>query len=430
MIARMKTDYEKFYDGSWMQESASTGETAQAGGSPGSDSPPPEVEDSRALDLPRESYSGQDGPIHDHELQPFQEDFVERAFEVSTAALSMPRGNGKSWLAAKIVAREFPQIHKSQEIVLAAASIEQCRAVIGFIEDMLGERGPHGRYRYQRSATRSGITRGDGARVRVIGSNGRTAMGLVRCPLVVADEPGAWHSVGGQLLADAIDTAQGKPGSPLRVIYIGTLAPATEGWWHDLVENGSGTDRYVRALRGSDKFFDPEVFETVEQQDEEILRVNPLAAVDMNFHKKLFLERDEALHDARLRTRFLRYRLNCPVHDQETVLLTVDQWDVITHRAVPPAYGRPLVGVDMGQSRAWSAAVAIYPNGRTEAGEERQSSRGHVPKASRRGRSGARGGHESATSEIPRGCHQEAVGQRNRSGVRPVPPGRGGGRVS
>ena len=44
-------------------------------------------------------------------------------------------------------------------------------------------------------------------------------MGIVGCPLLVADEPGSWEVNGGQLMADAIQTAQGKPGSPLRVVF-------------------------------------------------------------------------------------------------------------------------------------------------------------------------------------------------------------------
>ena len=38
---------------------------------------------------------------------------------------------------------------------------------------------------------------------------------------------------------DAIVTALGKPGSPMRAVFIGTLAPAMAGWWHELVKAGS-----------------------------------------------------------------------------------------------------------------------------------------------------------------------------------------------
>ena len=95
-------------------------------------------------------------------------------------------------------------------------------------------------------------------------------MGLVGCPWAICDEPGAWETNGGQLLNDAIETAKGKPGSPLRAVYIGTLAPATDGWWHDLIKDGSRGSVYVQALRG-----DPEKWDT----SREIRRCNPLTAI-------------------------------------------------------------------------------------------------------------------------------------------------------
>ena len=39
----------------------------------------------------------------------------------------------------------------------------------------------------------------------------------------------------------------------------------------------------------------------------------------------------------------------------------------MTAREVPEREGRPIVGVDLGGGRAWSAAVALYANGRVEA---------------------------------------------------------------
>ena len=48
----------------------------------------------------------------------------------------------------------------------------------------------------------------------------------------MTDESGSWETKGGLLIHNAIQTAQGKPGTPLKVIYIGTLAPAESRWWH------------------------------------------------------------------------------------------------------------------------------------------------------------------------------------------------------
>ena len=49
------------------------------------------------------------------------------------------------------------------------------------------------------------------------------------------------------------------------------------------------------------------------------------------------------------------------------MLLTTDDWRAALARDVPDAEGRPVVGVDLGGGRAWSAATACYPSGRTEA---------------------------------------------------------------
>ena len=134
-------------------------------------------------------------------------------------------------------------------------------------------------------------------------------MGLVGCPWAICDEPGAWEVNGGTLLHDAIETAKGKPGSPLRALYIGTLAPAaTPGWWHDLIDDGThGSTVYVHALRGDAERWD---------QWPEIRRCNPLTAISADFRRKLLEERDKARADTRLKARFLSYRLNVPSGDE------------------------------------------------------------------------------------------------------------------
>ena len=83
-------------------------------------------------------------------------------------------------------------------------------------------------------------------------SNAKTAFGVVGTPLLVADEPGAWEIVGGEVMHDAITTAMGKPESSLRVIYIGTLAPlgAAGHWWFDLVDAGTPGQHLRSIARG------------------------------------------------------------------------------------------------------------------------------------------------------------------------------------
>ena len=270
-----------------------------------------------------------------------------------------------------------PLFQPASEPLLVASSLDQARIVFRFVRASLGEDG----YRYLDSGTRLAITHPSTAtRLRVLSSDAKRAMGIVGCPLLIADEPGAWVGAAGELMHDAIQTAQGKPGSPLRVVYIGTLAPAAPGhWWPRLVAEGSTGSTYVQVLQGN-----------VEKWDRwpEIRRCNPLTAVSPEFRAKLREERDKARADSRLRARFLSYRLNVPTADEATVLLTVADWRRVTARPVPAPEGRPVVGVDLGAGRAWSAAVAVWRSGRCEAvalapGEPSiadQERRDHVPR--------------------------------------------------
>ena len=69
-------------------------------------------------------------------------------------------------------------------------------------------------------------------------SSAKTSAGIVGVPLVVADEPAAWEVVGGELMYDMLETAKGKPDSPLRTLYVGTIWPTRGGWWPELVKRG------------------------------------------------------------------------------------------------------------------------------------------------------------------------------------------------
>ena len=295
-------------------------------------------------------------------LRRFQKQFITNALNpgIDVAALSIPRGNGKSWLAAYLLTRCLtPTDHlfvQGAEYLLCAASIEQARLCYRFVRADLE---PTGEYRFIDSVTRLAIVhKATNTRLRVLSSNGKTAMGIVNCPLLVADEPGSWEVTGGQLMNDAIETAIGKPNSDLKVVYIGTLAPGTGGWWHDLIESGTRGSTYVQALQG-----DPEKWD----QWSEIKRVNPLTAISPSFRRRLIQERDDARGDTRLKARFLSYRLNVPSTDESKMLLEVADWELMTARTVPERRGSPIVGIDLGGGRAWSSAVAVWENGRVEA---------------------------------------------------------------
>ena len=240
---------------------------------------------------------------------------------------------------------------------MCAASFEQARVVYRYCREALE---PLGGFKFQDAANRIGITHvPSNTRLRVISSSGKRAMGIgVGNPYLVADEPGSWEINNGALMHSAIETSLGKPGQEMKVLYIGTLAPSTAGWWHDTVADGSTATSYVQMLQGDMERWD---------QWPEIRRCNPLCNVDARFRKRLLLERDKAREDSRRKAEFLSYRLNLPSADESSVLLSVDDWSRVLEREVPDREGKPIVGVDLGRGRAWSAAVGLWPNGRIEA---------------------------------------------------------------
>ena len=144
----------------------------------------------------------------------------------------------------------------------------------------------------------------------------------------------------------------------MEALFIGTLAPSLDGWWHNLVNDGSGPTTYIQALKGDPNRWD---------KWGEIKRCNPLTAISPEFRKRLLIERDAARLDSRLLARFKSYRLNLPSGDESEVLLTVEDWTTIESRPVPERVGKPIVGVDLGGGRAWSSAVALWTNRRVEA---------------------------------------------------------------
>ena len=98
-----------------------------------------------------------------------------------------------------------------------------------------------------------------------------------------------------------------------------------------------------------------------------VARANPLTKVSPEFRKQLRAELKAARADSRLKARFLSYRLNLPSADESTMLLSVDDFEGMSERAVAAAVGRPIVAVDLGGGRSWSAAVAVWQSGRIEA---------------------------------------------------------------
>ena len=297
-------------------------------------------------------------------LLPFQQSFVSalcrKEHRPEIAVLSCPRGNGKSWLCGGLVARSLtpgdPLFEPSVENILVSSSRAQAGIVLEFARQALGESDG---YRWRNDGVEHLASR---ARVRIVSSDARRALGLgANVRLIVADEPGAWSATAGKRLWDAMLTSLGKRRT--QIVAVGTLAPAPimgpAGWWPQFVAEGSGEGRHVALLQA-----DPERWANFE----EVLRVNPVAAINPHLRRVLEREHNAALASDRAARTFRQFRLNIPGDPVDTQpLITTAEWERVCARPVPECEGKPVIGVDLGGNRSWSAAAAIWPSGRIEA---------------------------------------------------------------
>ena len=299
----------------------------------------------------------------DDRLFPFQQKIWRDIWDdqIDTVAISMPRGNGKSWLMARaireLIDTESDRFEDNKDVVLLAASIRQAKTVFKYLRNWLEHTG---KYSWMDAANRCGVkVKGRNVEVMVISSNAKGAFGLVNTSYVFADECGAWEIVGGKLMHSALVTAQGKMGSPLKAVFASTLAPGpTNGWWHQMIEGGNTIDTRVHYWRGDLDTWDN--YHTIR-------KANPLIHYDARFRKKLLIERNKGRLNADAKSDFLSYRLNILNQSESESLLAPDIWKLALNRPVLEREGKPIVGADLGAGRAWSAAVAMWPNGRTEA---------------------------------------------------------------
>ena len=299
-------------------------------------------------------------------LRRFQKRFLFGALSegVRTAALSIPRGNGKTTLAALLAYRILNPLSSlfraGTESHLIAASLGQSRRTsFRALKQIVESRPDCEAFRISENRNECSITHlPTDTRVSVLAPKSATAQGLVNCPWVISDEPGAWETIGGEAMYTAIQTAQGKPGSPLRSLFLGTLAPGKGQWWLDLVKQGSSETRFVTSLAA-----DPKRWDALS----EVKRVNPLIWKFPESRKVLLDEFEEAKRDEPSKARFMSFRLNIPTRLETDVLLTVAEWMRVIARPVAAREGLPVVGIDLGGGRAWSAAVALWPSGRCEA---------------------------------------------------------------
>ena len=197
-----------------------------------------------------------------------------------------------------------------------------------------------------------------GTRLRALSSSGKRAMGLSQFGLIIADEPGSWETRGGELMWDALRTSPGKLADQ-RVVLIGTRSPAAPGtWWPELRDTGCAPGRHVEARSAPD--------DAEWDSWATIAAVNPLIRRNPSLRKTILRERDEARKSTVYEHAFRAYRLNQMVGHHSGMLLPLLDWKRVLQRDPPEREGQPVLGLDLGGERAWSAAWAMWPNGRSE----------------------------------------------------------------
>ncbi len=300
-----------------------------------------------------------------HRLLPFHRRWVRDVFQpdVEVGVLSCPRGSAKTWMAAQLAALAMRPgsalWQPPREVLAVSGSLEQSRVLLAMVKEALADVEHH--YRWLQSGQRLACThKATGVRLRVLSSSGRRAMGLATFSTIFADEPGSWQKREGALLYDALRQSLGKmPGQ--RLVLIGTRAPSeSDTWWPNLIDAGSGPGVHVSELRAP-RGAPWDAWPTIR-------KCNPLAGVNASLRRTILRERDEARKNPTARASFRAYRLNQRgVSVSDDSLVSLSDWQAVERRKLAPRKGRPVVGLDMGGNRSWSAAWCLWPNGRSEA---------------------------------------------------------------
>ena len=176
--------------------------------------------------------------VEEYAFLPFQKRFLKRSLSphVAISALSIPRGGGKSLLASRLLDEALSGgrlFVSGAESILLSGSMNQSRGVFRFLQALYPcpthteRKCSSCGLRWTDSYQRISVTHWPSdTRIVVRGKTGRLALGLVNCPVIVADEPSAWDVIGGQEMIDALVTAAGKTKQLL------CLVVDARGRWH------------------------------------------------------------------------------------------------------------------------------------------------------------------------------------------------------
>ena len=287
------------------------------------------------------------------QLLPWQRRFLRGMIGSAESALSVPRANGKTTLAAAVAAASIdgPLRMPRGLTVVVAASMRQGSILYDHASAFLGDKlRDKSTWRvWAGGAARLMIEhRPTGARLVVIASGPGRALGLAPS-LVLADEPSAWDTSQSERMIGALRTGLGKQESG-RLVALGTRGVDSESWFSRMLDGGADYSQ-LHAARPTDN---PLLVSTWR-------RANPSLEHLPDLREALEHEARLARRDPAVLASFRSYRLNSGTPDTvEQVVLQVEVWRSIEVEHLDKS-GPVVYGIDLGTTAAMSAASAYWP---------------------------------------------------------------------
>ena len=299
-------------------------------------------------------------------LFPWQKKFVRAVNDddVDTAAISLPRGNGKTTFVAGYECAFVvgPLAQPGSEVIVCAGSLKQAGIAYNQMLRLLkpwthpgdGKTFDRKGWRLSNSDTiKSCINVEWDIKVQVLATNPETSHGGAPAA-IICDEPAKWPLNEADAMKVAMETSQGKiPFS--KMIAIGTRPDKVlqDGHWFDGWLLHDDCDLAVCYSASEDE--DPLSWATVE-------KANPSLKYLPDLNKKLIKERNRAERNSEALQSFKALRLNMGVSDTiEAILVGIEDFRACETEWAPAREGPMIWGIDTGQNEAMSAVTAHWP---------------------------------------------------------------------
>ena len=288
-------------------------------------------------------------------LMDWQKDFIRQIYlpGTSTAALSVPRGNGKTTLISAIAAGAFigPNAVPGSEIVLVAGSFQQAKIAFSHLRYFVEPYMYQGRdWRCVDNNTGAEITFVPQRKtIKVKAANPKGAHGLAPT-MVICDEPAQWPENFSDAMVSALITAMGKQGNEL-MVAIGTRPADPDHWFQKWLDGEADVAVSYHAEENTDYM-----------SDETLMRVNPSSYAMPALASAITKDRDRARDSDEALAYYKSLRLNMGTRDVKAeCIVSVEDWQRCETDNLLDRDGPCVWGIDLGGAAAMSAVAAYWP---------------------------------------------------------------------